>query len=142
MAWTTDQEIKDAMAAVIGLAEVDAGSLPTKFNEVAVAANRRAYNRIRSILAGRGFTPAQMDAWDEREDFNRAGALCYAFRDAALRDEKAPQVLIEYCKVWEELKTVDLIADGVILDPASGAGSVSFGSFDTTGDTFTPDSIL
>lgn len=142
MAWITDDELKAAVAGIIGMAA--ATDLPANWNEIVPKANRFAFNWVRAKLAGRGYSPAQMDLWDMGPDYNRSAGLCRAFKDAALKGEPVNLSIIQpYCDELKELDTVTITAGGEVLDPASESGAnVGYGDFDTGSDTFTPDTVL
>ena len=57
MAYITDNALRSAVAAANGLES--AATLPSQWNAIIPSANLFAYNRIRSVLFNRGFTPAQ-----------------------------------------------------------------------------------
>lgn len=144
MAWTTTAQIK---AAVRSLLSMDpSAALASYWDELTANGNTEGYNHIRRVLAGRGYSPAQMDLWDERVQWNRRAGLYYAVADANLDDDRA---LMQIERLWEKLQLLESIPitiDGVAVEPGAdggGAGpNVSHGSFDTSEDTFTLDSEL
>jgi hypothetical protein len=118
--WLTDDQVKQAVTAVMKLA-TGSTALPTHWTPIMTAANQAAANFIRKRLALRGYTPAQMDSWDERYDYNRRLALCQIFREATLPEGSAVNV-DSYCTAMKELLDEDLAVavDGVIVEPGGG----------------------
>jgi hypothetical protein len=141
MPWITDAQLKSAVASVQGLASPS--DVASHWDDSITAANVGAYNWLRAKLAGRGFSPAQMDSWDAKADYNRAAALCRLYREYGLKGVGEANLIVEQCKSLEELDTLDVTAGGEVIEPgATGAGSVSHGSYTTTCDRHTMDDTL
>lgn len=140
MPWVTDDELKEAVAPIL---RTMGSSLPAHWSALVTRENTRAYNRIRRVLADKGYTLASLDTWSERADFNLDGAICYILRKSKLADGSEGNGLMEFCKVWEELEKLDklLSDDGEIFEPTA-SGNISFGSYDTGDDTFTRETVL
>jgi hypothetical protein len=139
--WVSDAELRDA----VGNALRSAGaSLPAHWTGIVERANNRAYQRIRRVLAGKGFALADLDAWSERESFNLEGGICYAFRTAKLPDGADAGALKDFCEVWKELDELAILLDdaGEEILPSSLDTNLSFGPYDTADDTFTTDTTL
>lgn len=137
----TDAALKTAIAA--GNAQASSSANPDHLNDAAAAANVAAYNRIRSVLFNRGFTAAEIAAWDEREDWNTRVGVVMAFWAVSKGDEdRGEPFRREYESLMEELKDTAIIVNGDILQPSGGGTRVSYGSFTTTEDIHTMDDTL
>lgn len=140
MPWTTDEQIQAAIKAALG--EDPDAELPAQWIEVAASANKAAYGRIRALMRVRGYTATQLEVWDERASYNRRGALCLAFTDAASTRDIKVGVLERMCSVWDELKDPALVLldeNGEIIEPATTAwtGLPGYGSYLDDGDDST-----
>lgn len=141
MAWITDAALKTAIAAAD--AQSSSSALPTHLTNAAAAANTAAYNRIRSVLFNRGFTAAQIAAWDEREDWNTRVGVVLAFWNVSKGDEdRGEPFRREYESLMEELKELALIVDGELVQPSGSGTRISTGDFDTTDDIHTTEDVL
>ena len=80
MAFIADSELTTAVKTANTHAD---SPLPDHWEEAIPRANRWAYNRIRGIILGRGFTAAQFAAWgedgEEGQDWNERIGVLYAF---------------------------------------------------------------
>lgn len=139
MAWITDAVLKSAYASRRQFAS--SSSLPDHASDAAAAANASAYGRIRGILLGRGFTAAELDAWDDREQWNTDVGITFLEWKTGDGDARL--------QAWEELKALlemleelPIVIDGEVVTPSGSGARVGTGDFDTTDDTFTPDSVL
>jgi hypothetical protein len=69
-------------------------TLPTRWTEIAQTCNVRAYNDIVTILSQRGYTLAQVLAWDRGAEFERDLAdffvLSQAVADGSAAVERRP----------------------------------------------------
>lgn len=135
MPYITDATLKAAVAGSLGVDGPTA--LPAHWDKIVPWANRDAYQRIRAYMMGRGYTAAQVDAWEARAEFNERLGVCTAIKRAAMRGEDVNvQAAIEECKeVVEELKTIPVVLE----DALATSGRVSFGDVDTGEDRFTLD---
>lgn len=141
MAYITDNALRSAVAAANGLES--AASLPSQWNAIIPSANLFAYNRIRSVLFNRGFTPAQADAWDEREEWNEQVGVCVAFWRAAKSDEDRGEAFRrEYEALMAELEKTAIIIGGDIVQPTGSGTRVGFGDYDTASDVHTMEDVL
>lgn len=131
VAYVTDDELKDQVAAV--LAKAGRVDLVGSYDTLISTGNLAAYRIICDTLLTRGFTQAQIDAWDSRVIFNRMlGIYWTLISGPGLLDAK--DILEPYN--WEErLKTVQVSASGIVTTPA-GAADVEGGDLDTTDDIF------
>jgi hypothetical protein len=132
MPWITDAVLKKAVASALG--QAGNADLASHWDAIIGWANRQAYRDIRAALIGRGFTSDQIDDWEAREEWNERLGVCSAIKRAAMRGEDVNvQAAIDDCKeAREELKTVPVVVDGVLLS----SGRVSYGEFDTDSDRF------
>ncbi len=97
-----------------------------------------AYNEIVSALLARGFTQAQIAAWDRGADFERDLTLYRALvRGAALEDYDLKAV--EMLDRRKELCGVLVANGGQWQRPKDTPGTVGSGSFDTSGDLYSLD---
>jgi hypothetical protein len=139
--YITNPNLSTAVAAAN--TQGSAASLPAQWNSIVPSANIFAYNRIRSVLFNRGFTPAQVDAWDERESWNEQVGVCVAFWRASKSDEdRGEPFRREFEALMEELKEMAIVIDGVIVNPTGSGTRISFGDFDTTSDIHTMEDTL
>lgn len=141
MAYITDDALRDAVAAAN--TANSAGALPAHWTSIIPSANRFAYNRIRSVLFNRGFTPAQVDAWDERADWNEQVGVVVAFWRASKSDEDRGEAFRrEYEALMAELVDAAIIIDGEIVNPSGAGTRISYGSYDTSDDIHTIEDTL
>lgn len=135
-----DTEIAAEVAAIHRIA---ANAAPASWAVIITNANKSAYREIIRVLSGRGFTNAQILAWDDGPDFNRNLGVCAAMRKIGLPENQESMSLREICKAKDELKLADVLVDDVIVSPESTTGkNVTYGNYSTTNDTFTMDSEL
>ena len=120
MAWIDENDMRRATASVLRMA--NPSLLPTHWTEPIQACIEEAYQYIRRVLAGRGFTADQIESWDEKRVYNRRVALCMLFEEKGLPDDYNGQSLDRVCKGREELLTADVASGGVVLIPAAKTG--------------------
>lgn len=132
MAFITDAVLKKAVASSLG--QAGNADLASHWDAIVSWANRQAYRDIRAVLIGRGFTGDQIEDWEAAEEWNERIGVCLAIKRAAMRGEDVNlQAAIDDCKeAKEELKTVPVVVDGVLLSSTR----VSYGDEDTSGDRF------
>jgi hypothetical protein len=129
----TDAEVKDLLAAQLKMAPND---LPGLYEKIVPRAHLFGYQECLGRLMRRGFTQAQVDAWDRLAEFEgdlsiwkallMAGAYAGFDRDTLAALDRR-----------EELDTVLVFDAGVYVDPATaeaGPGTVGFGRESTTGE--------
>lgn len=140
MPWISDATLKAATAATIGLtAAADAAA---NWDTIIPMANRWAYQLVRTVLSARGFTAAQIDALQDRVELNEQIGIDFALALGVKADDETAESVAEVRKRWTETLNDLPVAEGdEQVDPA-GSGDVGTGSFDTSSDTFTTDSIL
>ena len=136
--WISDAQLLAALAAVYGKADPSALAVDP---QAVTDANAYAGNQITGRLLFRGFTLAQIDAWDQRVEFNTTlglwwlftfGGVPYVGNDERVRD-------FDRRKELSDPLTAVFIG-GVLVNPDAAAetdpgGSVSHG---TVGGSFTP----
>lgn len=100
-----------------------------KWVEICNDAANTAYTDLRNILANKGYTPGQMDAWDDRVTYSQDQAMFWAWVNGgqlAPGDEKADKL----DRRKELIASVGIMINGVLTepgaDPAVGVGSGSF----------------
>lgn len=132
----TSGQLKTAVAAALKVAEA---SLPSYWDTLVGEALLVAQNNVYSALLGRGYTQAQVEAWDMLDaTWKDLGVFWALTKGGALSafDRK----FIEAIDHREMLKNVLLYVDGVWVAPRteSGAPGVpSTGAPDTTSDRVT-----
>lgn len=137
----SDADLKTAIAT--GDAQASSSANPTHLTNAAASANVTAYNRIRSVLFNRGFTAAQIAAWDEGADWNTRVGVVLAFWAVSKGDEdRGEPFRREYESLMEELEKTAIIIGGEIVNPTGAGTRVSYGDFDTESDIHTMDDVL
>lgn len=112
--------------------------LPQRYASVVSDANTAAYQDIRRALLGRGFTVAQIDAWDDRVEFNRDLGLYWIF--AGQPNQSADDTWIEKLNRREELLTIPVLISGEVVEPGgTSAKTIGWGLMDDTNDAITMD---
>jgi hypothetical protein len=123
--WVTLEALSTALAADL---HTPAAELPASWANVLPRALDRGYYQVRDALLARGYTAAQVDAWDRRAEFNLEQSLFWALTFGAnLIDGFDPRA-IEPRDGTKLLATLTVTANGVPLFPAAGengAGGLS-----------------
>ncbi len=128
--YTTDDVIAGDVAAALG---IDVADLPAKYQGQIPRTHVASYQEIFGQLLARGFTPAQITAWDRGEEFERSIALYFVFstpQAAGVFDKEA-------MSVWDrrkELCSVIVSAGTVWSTPSDTPGNVGIGQVTQTGD--------
>lgn len=82
--WITNDQLKQSVADIL---KKDVATLAAYWTSFIASANQDAANDITSILMGKGFTQAQINAWDNRVTYNNDIALYLALvKGGALAD--------------------------------------------------------
>jgi hypothetical protein len=83
--WVTLAELKGRLAALL---QLDGGpaALASFWDGLLLQAQQSAYNAIVSILVGRGFALAQLDAWLAREGYESDITMAFCLRDPPASD--------------------------------------------------------
>ena len=88
-----------------------------------------AYNEIVSVLVGRGFSIAQINTWNQRKDYQRDIALCWALKKIGFQRGDEQDFINDFCRA-DELAEVNLVdEDGGEIEPA-GEPEQPFAMFD------------
>ncbi len=128
MGWYQQSKLHRAAASVLGMGATERP--PSHWDEPIAAAWNFARGAIRRALAVRGFTPAQVEQWDDLEDFHRRVAICNLFREGGIGKGYDNVHLGEYCKALGELASVPVTIDGIVIDPSSAIGGCTYGEYD------------
>lgn len=139
MAYVTDDDVKETLAAMLKRAAV--ASTEDYWLGLVPQCNVAGYNEVRGALLNRGFTLAQIDAWDRREEFNRDLALWWVGVKGEAYFSDAEKQMLAKLDRRQELETVAVVADGALQSPDSTSGGYGYGTLDTTDDTFTRDTV-
>ena len=137
MPWNTAPDIERQIADVLSLAG-GRDVLTPAWQGIGATKLTEAYNLIRSVLIGRGYSAAQLDTWAARLDFEREIALLFALEEqAADRPESYPQIAAKQRWLdWLLAPTLVLLdATGAEIVPGGDASAlVGFGALDTRRD--------
>jgi len=135
--YTTDTDIRDSVAGALGLGT--GSSLPTHWTaRLITTANNRGYYALRSVMLGRGYSAAQLDAWERAEDWNDRLGVLYAFLEARKSGAQIGGNLDQELKdALAELKGDAVVIAGEVVAPAGVApGVIGFGDDATAEDRF------
>jgi hypothetical protein len=129
--FVTAAQLKSRVADVLRQSQ-GAAQLISNWEGIVQDACRAAYGDIAAALAGRGFTQAQLAAWDQGYDFQMAIGLYYALETAAAAGKVPPDDADAIAKLDRraELATVPVLNGGVLVEPGvdeAGAGPIGFG---------------
>ena len=80
MPFLADADLKAAVASLLSKAPAD---LPSLWDGIITRANADAYGDIKRRLAVRGYTIAQIDAWDDGAEFQHSIGLFWTLSRAA-----------------------------------------------------------
>jgi hypothetical protein len=129
----TKPELIRACQSVLGLAPTEPP--PAHWDEPIEAALRSSKQTVISALVARGFTLAQVEAWDRQREFHRDLAICHAFRDEGIARDYSATHLDKKCEKVAELAEVTVTEDGVPVVPdEETTGRVSHGTYDEDDD--------
>lgn len=139
MAYITDAALLASVAARLG--STSATITADSPHEVVIVGecNTEAYNEVRARLIARGYTAAQVDAWDRAAEFNRRVGVCFALRALAIFRETDLKALEMICTCLDDLDTVTLTEDDEPIEPASDSGGISSGALSNDLDVFVED---
>lgn len=137
MPYTTDTDIRDSVAGALGLG---AGtSLPTHWTaRLITVANNRGYYTLRSVMLARGYSEAQIAAWERATDWNDRLGVLFAFLEARKSGAQIGGNLDQELEnALAELKGDAVVVAGVVVEPAGAApGVIGFGDDATAIDRF------
>jgi hypothetical protein len=129
------------------LMKSQAESLRPFWDSIIRQGQKSAYNEIVSAFAARGYTLAQITAWDRGEEFQLdIGAWWALKRLGVMHSDALGQANLDALDRRPELhgkepdiKPVVLTISGVVQEPLGTFGQPSFGPMDTTDDLFVMD---
>jgi len=134
MAFITAATLEDAVLVRLGQA---ASATPrTSLTAIVTDAVEDAYQEILTVLTERGYTATQIANWGRGAEFNRKIGVCLSLTDDGINHEIDEARLDRVCNCREELKTVSVLVDGVLVEPSSDAADFGHGTMSTTTDTF------
>lgn len=139
MAFITSAALEDAVLVRLGKAASDTPS--SSMTAIITDAVEDAYQEIVTVLTAAGYTAAQIAGWDRGAEFNRKIGVCLALTNIGVNHEVDEQRLDRICKCREELLTVSVLVDGVLVEPSSDAADFGHGTMSTTTDTFVFDDM-
>jgi hypothetical protein len=139
--YITNADLLVAVANRLGVRAADLIATNPQWEEIVATANAEAYQEIRSVLVGRGYTVEQVDAWDRRAEFNRKVAVCHALVEGALLRQMDGEALDRVCKCREELADVVLLVDGEAPELELDKSNITAGDLANPGDVFTADAF-
>ncbi len=126
----TDDDLKGLIAAAT---KTTVDELPAYWDDVATRANAAAFNLIRVALLKRGFTAAQVNAWDSLDDYRADLALWSAFTKYAVLEEYDQKSLATLDR-RKELVDVDVTVGGVLVAPPDNGVALQVGVGDIAED--------
>src|SRR4051812_21317071 len=113
--------------------------LTAQYTEVIPRANVAAYRAIRTVLLGRGFTAAVIDAWDDNTTWNYTLGINRAEYYANVDPEHRAAINQEWTDLIKDLGSVVIVVSDQALYPTTDHGRIGSGDFDTTDDIHTID---
>lgn len=139
--YITDAALTAAVAASQGMEGPQ--RLPPHWLAVIPRANRTAYNQLRSSLFKRGFTAAEVDAWDSRCDWNERLGVCQAcWAVSKSSEDRGEAFRREWDDLLKELAELTIVDAGAPVAPSGENVRVGSGTYDTTNDRHTLDDVL
>lgn len=135
MPFITDDALKTRLAAV--LKQSDPGDLADVWDGIISDANAAAYNSIVAHLAARGYTLAQIAAWDRRDEFNMDLGLYWALvKGAGIQayDDRWVEKLNRLKELDEAIITIDGELVSAVMQTRIGHGRLA-----TSDDEFVVD---
>jgi hypothetical protein len=134
----TDSQLLDLIAAALKVGGGQAALVATApyWSTLASEANTAAYNEIVARLTARGFTPAQIAAWDRGAEFQKNIGLYWALvKGGALDgfDDRFIRALNQYVA---DVRDVLVTNGGVWQVTGDTPGTVSTGAFTGSNDLF------
>ena len=135
MPYVTDDAVLEQFSNVL-LKVLGVDRLPDGYQRTVTKANQRAYSFLRRRLAQRGYTAAQADDWDDREELNLDLAVYWCLADDGTSAGTAKQ--------YDRRKELDdpmfqLTIDGDPVTPGRLTLRVGRGDLATDTDTFSLD---
>ena len=116
MPFLEDNYLEEIVKDVLGKHALESAS---RWVSITASSNRAAQGNIRQALMARGYTLAQILAWDDVESFNEHLTVFWALV-AGGATQSTDQQTIELIKLMDrraELATVTITTDGEIVEP-------------------------
>lgn len=119
--YITDADLKASLASAV---HVDSSSLSPFWDDLVSKSNQAAYQDVVTGLMGRGFTFAQVNAWDRRVEFNEDIGIYWCLLRGGLT--------ADYGEGWKnldrrkELTSVFLTINGIMQNPGNQPGQPEF----------------
>ncbi len=130
------------LQSVADLLKVDVASLPAYWTNVVAEAHAAAYNEMVGRLLDRGYTLAQITAWDQGVFYERMISLFWALTNGAGTSAFDPKFINQFDR-RKDLDTVLLAVAGVYIKPGNmdvdAPGTVGFGAEDFSDCLIVPD---
>ena len=139
MAFITSATLEDAVMARLGSAST--ATPRSGLSTIITDCVEDAYQEIVTVLTDRGYTAAQIAGWDRGAEFNRKIGVCLVLANEGLNHEIDEQRLDRVCKCREELLTIAILVDGVLIEPSSTGAGFGRGEMGTATDTFVFDDM-
>ncbi len=117
----TDSQILQALANRLNV--TSAGQLPARWNEIVSSTHSTAYREILGKLLARGFSQAQVDAWDDLATYERELSMFLALSEAGTEASYEADTLRTLDR-RRDLLTVELFIGGVWQQPAASPNSL------------------
>lgn len=132
----TDLQIEQSLADLLKLAG-GVGALPANAPNVVTEAHAAAYNEVVGRLLARGYTLAQITAWDQGVFYERQITLFFCMVNLAGTFGYDEKWIAMYDR-RKDLATVMLSIGGTFVSPQSvdGSGTVGGGVENTANDIF------
>ena len=118
MAMATKEELKIAIAARMGTTVTNMDSMGPHLDALCEECYQSAANEIYSILIGRGYSKADIDAWDGLKSFSIRLGCCHVLRSLPNKDIK----ITEICKCEDDLRKPEfaITSNGVAIGYTNG----------------------
>lgn len=140
-----DQALQKYVAAVLhrsGVAVTTDVQQSTFWPAIVSQANLAAYNEIFDRLIRRGWTPAQIAAWDRGAEVQTAIGAFNAVRDGGFLDQVQTAILENLKRYFDETNPKNVLDNTLVTNsqqwqiPGDAPGTVGTGALDTSQDMF------
>lgn len=138
--YITDAELLEAVAVRIGYTP-DKITAESHLPAIVSDANLSAYQAIRSVLSGRGYSFDVIDSWERAAEYNRRIGICHALTEWALTKEVNSVALDRICQCEKELDDV-IIVIPVEDVRAPDQPNIGYGAMTNSTDVFSTDMEL
>lgn len=134
-----DTDIQTALAAILKTASF--GDLPNFWTVIVQNAHPQAFNDIQTALLRRGFSVAQVQAWDQGPYFERTQTLYWCLVNGAGLHNYDPKYIVMLDR-RRELPTVEVTNGGIwqapAITPPTGPGQAFAGGQERHTHGFSP----